>query len=366
MCQPGREIRTGGVKMPKSVFGLDTVRGVPMIWGPLDEPKLSQEDSLLTPLMGITSPYNPEETERLKRFDFGIRGGRGMRSGCLFRQEARDAIAPVLGDQVSWHEAIVDGERWHRMYVRQELNLLDAEHSWMVSSPLGNNWPMHDYAAFKPEAVEASLFVVQGWGASSVFMGEELAMKIRALQIRGLQVKEAWTLGQSFQYMQERSRALRQQHTSADTDWTEQTDSLLPGSALTLSGQGADLLGIDVDEAPQALVEAIDAHLETLHESGGELTEVDNLVLGFLYCEQFRRAANWEWTTICHASNDHGFTPAVVAPDRSHAVLAKFVVGAALEELVDEGVPVTLIGSFVLATSGKLQPQPAKAYVLLW
>ena len=349
--------------MAQSVFHLDTVSGVPSIWEPHDEPKLSHEDSLAFPIVGRLSEYNPDHRAKLAKYDVVIRSSRGQRSAFLFRDQGRDAIAPVLGDDVGWYEAIVDGERWHRMFVIRELDLLDREHSWMEPFPGGKVWPIHKYVAFKPEAVEETAFVLEGWNSSHVFLGEALAMKIRALAIRGLEVKKDWTLGQTFDHM---NRPPATPDQEPDPEWSEQPDATLAGFALTLSTQGATLLGVDEDAPPKALVEAIDKHLERLHTQCSELSETDNLKLGSLYCEQFRRAADWEWTTICHTSNDHGFTPAVVAPDRSHAVLAEFVVGAALEELVDEGVPMTLIGSFVLAKAGKLQPQPANSYVLLW
>ena len=345
--------------MADRVFRLTTATGQPMIWDP-DEVQRPHRESLAFPMVGRTSKSRPG-ARSLAAYDVVIRALRGLQSAMLFSDRGREAIAPVLGEEVGWYEAIVDGQPWHRMFVERELDLLDRQNSWMEKFPSGEVRPMHDHVAFKPHAVEETLFVLKGWDSSGVYVGEALAEKITALGIRGLQVKLAWTVGQTFSHLNEPAPTL-----ATDSGWTEQPDPIFAAAAETLSEQGAELLEVDVNAAPLTVVEGIDSFLAQCLETGTTPAELDIAKLGFLYCEQFRRAANWEWTKICHTSNEHGFTPAVVSKDRSHAVLAKFVVGAALEALVDEGVPMTLVGSFVLARAGKLQPQPAKAYVLLW
>ena len=346
--------------MADSVFRMDIGDEFPAVWPPKEEQRMSHHASLRFPLVGISDKYRPEERDQLG--DVTIRSLRGARSSYLFTDIGRSLIAPVLGEDVTWHEALVNGEPWHRMFVVRELDLLDAEHSWMLNMPSGNREPMDDSEAFKPAAIHETMFVLKGWESSAAYLGEELALRVQALGIRGLNVRKLWTLGQIF----EDPSASRPPPT-ADPSWSERHYPVILSSVSTAARMGAEILGLNVpdDHPPQELVEAIDAHLERLHAKDTPISDADAVMLGTLYADQFRRAAGWEWTTVHHPENDeHGYTPAVVSPTRTHGVLSKFVIHNALDHADD--APITLIGSFVLAKSNRLQPQPPKAYVLLW
>ena len=151
--------------------------------------------------------------------------------------------------------------------------------------------------------------------------------------------------------------------THSETLLTEETSQGLRAS----SAEGAALIGVGVDAAPDAIVDAIDSFVFAWQ--GGDRPpkrsfdpEDVPFSLGSLWGEQLVRSFGWEWRMITFHSHGDTNAPGVLSPDRALAVYPiHFLIGC----LRDPDVDATIMLSYNMLKANKIGEVPAGEYMNL-
>ncbi len=144
------------------------------------------------------------------------------------------------------------------------------------------------------------------------------------------------------------------------SEYTVEPDTLMhiEGSA----GEGAELIGVTVDDPPLAIVTAINTFVSRPRKKPSR--RVDNWIdraipLGSLWGQQMVRQFGWEWSGVVF--HDHGDTRTigVFAKDRSLAIYPWHFVFGCLEN----DATVTILLSFNMLAAGKVPARKRGEYV---
>lgn len=135
-------------------------------------------------------------------------------------------------------------------------------------------------------------------------------------------------------------------------------------NALTeLLAESYNLIKVDKDDEPKAIVKAIDDFVQDVQkkaelDENAKLDEDDIFRLSALLAEQYRRALNWRWGQVDHNDGD-GFMTYVLSPDNGTAYDAI----ATINRQCNHGHEVTILLAFNMAISGEQPGEPGYAVV---
>lgn len=131
----------------------------------------------------------------------------------------------------------------------------------------------------------------------------------------------------------------------------------IPGAA----AEGAELLGIRVDDEPPNIVKAINDFLmkeRRTPTAGVDKWEGLALPLGSLWGEQLRRQFGWEWSGVIFHEHGNSEAVGIFAPDRSLVVYPfHFILGC----LEHDAMPTVLL-AFNMMKAGSVPRLPARGF----
>lgn len=135
----------------------------------------------------------------------------------------------------------------------------------------------------------------------------------------------------------------------------------LPGAAR----EGAELVGVSVDEEPHRIVEAINSFVAEPPKKRW-LQRIDNwndraLPVGSLWATQMQRQFGWEWVNMIQHDHDDFKALAMFAPERTGGIYPFHYVFGCLE---NEVYP-TILLAFNMLVAGKIPEFERRAYVNL-
>lgn len=144
-------------------------------------------------------------------------------------------------------------------------------------------------------------------------------------------------------------------------------EEIAPTTVANVDGapaEGADFIGVRLDQSPAEIVAAINAFVSKppRRRSG----RIDNwtdraLPLGSLWGQQLVRRFGWEWSSVTFHEHDDSKAVGVFSKDRSLAVYPFHFIFGCLENQA----PVTILLSFNMLEAGAIPAQGAKEYINL-
>ncbi len=131
------------------------------------------------------------------------------------------------------------------------------------------------------------------------------------------------------------------------------------------AGEGADLIGVQIDRSPAEIVAAINAFVSTPPERrSGRIDKWTDrsLPLGSLWGRQLVRRFGWEWSSITFHDHDGSKAVGVFSQDRSLAVYPFHFVFGCLENQA----PVTILLSFNMLEAGTIPARGRRSTLISW